>query len=518
MFPLLRKVRFRAVGLAVLALAAVFLISSDAHSSGVLHAVSDRLRFHAIPVALSQFYHGREHDYTAHRSLAMKFQSEAPLQNLLDEYSRPGIPVEGTYYWAADDRGLSDYVYAAFALFGPRVASFGKLSLLVVLISSLLFIIAHWKDTKALTFLVFALCSFDVLTSVLAIAATVVTPEGALRNEPVSLSESRIFDLLSFVAFLHFLLFCVRRHALSALTMAATIAQVILFVLLYHARSSLGWQVLAVGVVALVYALRALSVVRPFRVRLTPEVVRPLLPPVLLALGLLCLFGWQRWAYHPRYFQDMGTRTFWHNALMGFSHPKIAEIYGTAADDRLIIALVLKHMRERNDPRLGAGWDVDNALCSLGGHATFDWATYEQVAREVYWGIWRDHPRWALSNYLVYKPAETLRPIGQAMWPSAVGHLGAGADAFRYTPFRPWALALVLAALALVRSKELPGMGKYWGPVLLILPFSLIPSIAFYPALTTLMGLLMTLTLAVYLGLAWVATQVRGRRWSALPT
>src|ERR1700685_2115484 len=36
--------------------------------------VSNRLRYHAIPVVMSVLYHGRTHDYTAFSSLAILFQ------------------------------------------------------------------------------------------------------------------------------------------------------------------------------------------------------------------------------------------------------------------------------------------------------------------------------------------------------------------------------------------------------------------------------------------------------------
>jgi hypothetical protein len=507
--PPIARIRFRSLGLALLALATVGLIYADAEACGVLTPVSNRMRYHAIPVALSQLYHGRPHDYTAYRSIALPFQGDRPLQELIAEFSQSGAPAEGTYYWAADDRGLSDYVYASFALFGPEVASFGKLYVLLLLISSLLFLVAFWGDTTALALLVFTLCAVDVLIRVLVIGAAVSSPEGVVWKEPVGLIESRTFDMLSFVAFLHFVLFSSKRRPPSAVALVALVLQAVLFVLLYHARSSLGWQVAAVGTAGAVYAVR--SIIRARSAWFVPAATA-MIPVLVLAVGLTGLSVWKTRTYHPRYFEEQGARTFWHNALMGFSHPEIRARYGTTPDDRVIIDLVLRRMRQRNDPRLTAEWDTDTALGSLGGHATFDWVTYERAARETYWFIWARHPAQALSNYLFYKPASVAAEVAQVTCPSTIGGMGEEADAFRYLPFRWWPLLLVLAAIGFVRREDLRGMMRgSAGVLLLILPFSLIPAVAFYPAIPTMMGFLMTLTLATYLGLAWVMLRVRER-------
>ena len=94
--------------------------------------VTGRLRFHAIPVAMSVLYHGRRHDYTTYRSLALGFQerpqaiptSEDSIETRLAWAATYTPPKDdATHYWAADDRGWADYVIGAFALFGPHVKS-----------------------------------------------------------------------------------------------------------------------------------------------------------------------------------------------------------------------------------------------------------------------------------------------------------------------------------------------------------------------------------------------------------
>jgi hypothetical protein len=326
----------------------------------------------------------------------------------------------------------------------------------------------------------------------------------------VGLFESRIFDLLSFLAFLHMVLFGVKRRRLALSVLVPLVLQVVLFVLLYHARSSLGWQVLAVGLLALVRAVRTVVADQRRGWPTARALVQPLLPFVLLAAGLTALSVYKAQAYHPSYFAEQGSRTFWHNALMGYRHPQLMATYGVDVDDRAIARLVIGRMKARHDPRLTDNWEVEKAMNSLGGYGTFDWRTYEEAARETYWSIWREHPRWALINYLWYKPAAVVREIRQLTWPSAVGEMPDTADAYRYQPLRWWPLALALAALGLLRTTELRRLtGPYARATAFIAPVSLIPALAFYAAPPTLMGFLVILTLGVYLGVSRLVLSAR---------
>src|SRR5690349_2578641 len=101
------------LGAAALVLA--LLYAADARLGLHRHA-SNRYRFHAVPVAVSQLHHGRERDYTAFRALAHRFHDGA---RDLDEQIRESLsagPGTDTYFWVADDRGLADFVAAAFVL------------------------------------------------------------------------------------------------------------------------------------------------------------------------------------------------------------------------------------------------------------------------------------------------------------------------------------------------------------------------------------------------------------------
>jgi len=75
---------------------------------GLERGSTDRVKFHAIPVAMAPLYHGFPHDYTSRKQLALTFQDTSQPIDSKIEFVRtmPGVDREGDkYYWAADDRG-----------------------------------------------------------------------------------------------------------------------------------------------------------------------------------------------------------------------------------------------------------------------------------------------------------------------------------------------------------------------------------------------------------------------------
>jgi hypothetical protein len=237
----------------------------------------------------------------------------------------------------------------------------------------------------------------------------------------------------------------------------------------------------------------------------THTLARPVFVACLLAVSLIGLARYQRASFHPDYFAETGSRTFWHNAIMGYSyHPGLRKAISVSdIGDYEVIVMIIQHMRDTNDPRLDATWNSTYILNSLGGHCHFDWKTYEQVAREVYLGVWQDHTNQVIECYGYYKPTDVLRQgrtltllltrnetvshspnllaglVGCVLALGLVGVVGV-----RNAPFRSDFRAASLAGLAL-------------------LPFSLIPGIAFYGAITTLSCFYTGVVMMAGFGLVW---------------
>src|SRR5262245_17780539 len=88
-----------ALGLSAAAVTLVALLAATDSRLGLHRHASTRYRFHAIPVAVSQLYHGRAHDYTAFRPLAHRFHD--PTGDLDEQIaeSLAADPGAGTYFW-----------------------------------------------------------------------------------------------------------------------------------------------------------------------------------------------------------------------------------------------------------------------------------------------------------------------------------------------------------------------------------------------------------------------------------
>jgi hypothetical protein len=231
--------------------------------------------------------------------------------------------------------------------------------------------------------------------------------------------------------------------------------------------------------------------------------VAPLLC-VIVSFGLLTAY--KHATYTPRYFEDMGARTIWHNALMGFwLSPRIAGKYQLAVSDSAVIQSVLAYMGASHDPRLTPAWTEGNALGSLGGHGSFDWFTYEGAARDLYLHIWRTNTLDAVRAYAIDKPGEMLSVITKAVHPPPT--LAPNLPGARFNPFAVVPLLLIVPAVVLFAASE--------GPVILILgaavwllACSLVPGLLFYPVVHTMLGAFMTVTLTCYLALALCAARV----------
>jgi hypothetical protein len=459
------------------------LVAADSRLGLHRHA-SNRYRFHAVPVAVSQLHHGRAYDYTAFRTLAHRFHDGSrDLDDQIAEAIRAD-PGTDTYFWVADDRGLSDFVASAFRLFGPEVRSLSRFWFLLLAAAVGLFVVGYWKTPAALALPVFVLFGLLVLAESLPFRARIPF-DGRHWQEDIALYESRLFDALALLSVLHLaLLACGAKPGRAAWLAAVPQAGLLLF--LYHARSSLGWQYLAL------FALVGGRVAWCLWQRRRRELGPPLVIAGLLAVSLVGLKQYQRATYHPAYFADTGPRTFWHNALMGLSHhPRLRDgLPMRQCEDRDAVDFVLRRMEER-DPNLDRNrWNWMAALNSLGSHNPFDWPTYEAAARREYLELWRHHPGRMTACYAIHKPLALAR-----LWAVALRLVAKEAVAGRAWELLAGIGVAVCASLMLIRRGRQDAVvrGELRRSALVLLtlvPFALIPGIAFYPALPTTAGFL----------------------------
>jgi hypothetical protein len=259
------------------------------------------MRLHAIPVAISQIYHGRVHDYTAFWSIAMQFYNQQPLDAAIDQAVRADIPPgDRTYYWPADDRGLSDFVNVAFRLFGPKLEALFYFWFLLLGFSVVAAILRYRQDPVALAVIA---CSLICIGAVLP-ALTRAVGEG-FQEPSIHISESRMFDILGIVALVHLVLAMQRPPTAQRwLDITTLVAQAGLIAFLIHARTSVLWLFVAILSIALVLAVVRMN-----------ESARVVQGGAVLAVSCVVLVAWagiplyQRAAFNPAYFGEIGPRT-----------------------------------------------------------------------------------------------------------------------------------------------------------------------------------------------------------------
>jgi len=312
--------------------------------------------------------------------------------------------------------------------------------------------------------------------------------------EPPSLFEPRTFELLGLIATLHIRLaaWLTRQWTLGGV--CGLIGQVLVFTFCYHARSSLGW--VAVFVILLNAAAIGFSLTRGFAER-TQRESRWLsaVPLTVFLCGFLSLTFYEHVAYNPRYFKDKGTRTFWHNALMGVgSNAALAAKYKLGIGDDAVIRAVIADMRANHDPRLTDQWTNENILNSLGGWADFDWFEYESAARTLYFDIWKRDFGEMVHCYVVDKPL-AIASLITSSWREDRDATRALHDVY-FRPMGPVSQLIAIPAVLLLMRN--PWKGLVLLALTLLLICSLIPGLLFYSVVLTMMGTFATLTMVLY--------------------
>jgi hypothetical protein len=454
--------------------------------------VTARLRYHAIPVGMSMLYQHHPHDYTGRRYIAIRFQrSDMALEKRIAWAALDHSDEDrSTHYWLADDRGMADYVVGAFALFGPSIRSLYHFYFVVLSGSVALFLLAYRSNRSLLGLLLLALGATYATLSAVPLAS--LSPA---FSEPPTLFEPRMLDLLALIATIH-LAFAGWTFDRPRGWTAALVGQLFIFLFCYHARSSLGWEALFIGLMNTAAIAAAGWPYSPLQFARVRTAAAPLL---CVLAGLVALSAYIRVMYNPRYFQDLGRRTVWHNALMGLgSNPTLSAKYKIGINDAAVVDAVLKYLHERRDSRMAAGWDTTNILNSLGGYSDFNWYTYETAARDLYAQIWRDHPVDALHCYLVDKPAEVWSVLS-AVALTRPPNPGRKNDGLYLRPFSIVAISIAFPGMVMLAGHP---------PRRLLLPTALlalcgaIPALIFYAAPLTMMGMFAAVCIVAYVGVS----------------
>jgi hypothetical protein len=380
--------------------------------------------------------------------------------------------------------------------------------------SLVLFFVGYWRNHLALLLAPCVLLGILFLSFAFQVRAQVPLITSAPWLEEIALYESRIFEVLAMLAVLHLAVLAISTRPTSFRTWLTAAPQAGLIIFLYHARSSMGWQYLALFSIV---AIRLTWLARERWLRKgtvsAGAFLRPFIVATLLASTIIGLGAYKRSMYHPAYFAERGPRTFWHNALIGFAyHPGLRKEHHLDHDDGLVVELVLRRMKESGDPRLDDSWTKQNILNSLGSHTEFDWVTYEQVAREIYFSFWKQQTTDTLACYFWYKPVAEVKQVYRiCRLLLRTGYVKAPIVLFSTILLA--LVAIIAVGRGIGRHEALrTQLASYSWLGLVLLAFSAIPSMAFYAALSTMSGMYVALSICtIFWSLRTVAYIIRGK-------
>jgi len=462
--------------------------------------VTERTRYHAIPVALSQIHHQRPHDYTGWKVIALPFQGGEEIEKIIKRSHEKIVTSESEpYYWMADDRGLSDLVNLSFRFFGETMRGLynGYFSLFVI--SILIAGFGLRKSTAALAMLNIIVIAYgSYLPNINSAVGTLVSSS----SYRIHLSESRLFEISGLVFFLQFFSGIAFNIRLRFWEIVSFVVQGIIFGFLYSCRSSLSWLTLCILIMIINLLLqlvaRTLLNKKPCKQKTLRKCLWGVCAGICLVIGVSSLRGWHKLMENTYYLAEGGDRTFYHNALMGLSsHPLFLSKYSLPGpDDAAVIDSVNENLKRGNH----AVFDRQTLLNSLGGHCSANWRSYNQASSDFYIKLWQKHPLEMLENYaqkmfnapiharqsmsLKIATSENDKKIKiNAVWPNPVA--------------AEWVLVLLFPLIILSNYKKkllIAGVYLVGGFI-----FSLIPHIAFYGGTLTMGGASVLIRMIAYL-------------------
>ncbi len=476
-------------------------------------SMTERIRVHAIPVAISVLYHHHLHDYTGLRAVEAPFQGPGTISSLITSAISQDVGQDKSiYYWVADDKGFEDYVIAAFYIFGPQVDSLYNLWFVFLLLTIVFYVISFNSERWALAYLCLALLGVHLAVSTLPLSVDHLT--SIVPANFVSIYETRFLDVLAIIPIIHMIFFATRRKKPKWIKdILPLIGQLFIFIFLYHSRSSLGWEALSVLLFCMILIITRIYInykkLTKYKVRLHHAGIgSAIIVAALLFVFLISLSIYKKYQYNEKYFAEMGARTFWHNALMGLGQEDSVFLskYNLNVNDLMIANSVIKYARDTKKclPDIEK-LEGQVLLDTLGGWGVANWTNYEKCAKSFYFSILNENKARSLYLYTIKKPFLSFHTVISSMMDSDNAEdnsirkkLGVGWHPLSLINASLFFLVMLMSFNSLYRARV-----KLILVTLILFICSFIPSVAFYNIVLTLGGVLVTTGVLFYLMLMY---------------
>jgi len=362
-------------------------------------SISDHLAQHGLGLMA-----GEATPLPTWKELTDLVSDRARMEKLLKEASQ--VPVDhGLPHvtLAGSEKGLADYYYWAFRLFGLNLPALAKFYYVILIASVILF------------FVTFRASPFAMFLLMLYLIAHVYMVDYANMPFIHTIHNSRFFPVLSVLPALHLLLLLVRgeRPAFSTVAMAAL--QVFIFSFLLFCRVEAVWEGVAIiTTTLLVVRYRPLCNALWHRSQASAAwkgAMAATWPAMLVSAGLLGVAVYSKVALDRRYYAtETRTHAFWHPLFAGMvgASPQLARMFPDESgdySDNVVYLAVLADLRARNEAPPEIAFRQDgmiyiNAMRNMG--------VYDQLVKRVFFNVVKDHPWLALKSFLYDKPRDQI--------------------------------------------------------------------------------------------------------------
>jgi len=360
----------------------------------------------AIPAVVSSKYFGSKERYTAIGTFITYFYDgplgkpdprkkrtdvDAATQRIMS-FTEDQLQRSDNRSLGIDDKGVVDFVWLSFTIFGPSAGHFIDTYYLILLASCSVFCLAFFKRHAYL----YCLAAFLVVL-------WLIQPMIRYNDQLTSLLALRCFALVSLPACLHCVIAAIggRRQTLSWPDRLFWFLQLLVVVFATHVRITAIWEIAVIGIVC---ALAAFSSYRHRQTR-TAVVMGFLMLAAFASPAVLSAYHYLGYSKIYRQPQHIATRPFWHNIYSGLAfNREFAERYRLRIDDVSVIRATGEYLTEhgRTSEWAAMGGTSD-------GYSKLRYTAYEAVVREMMFERCYQHFGNCLAATFLDRPLATGR-------------------------------------------------------------------------------------------------------------